>query len=114
MASEDPGARVRGALTTLYAWYRETEPMFGKLFSDRASVPELDHFLAADTDRSLDELADELAAGFAADCPRASRLRAMSRLAVDFWTWRRLTDAELDDEAAAELMVSAVVAGAGV
>src|SRR4051794_33452952 len=42
---EDPGERVRAALTQIYDWYRETEPMYGKLFSDRASVPQLDRFL---------------------------------------------------------------------
>src|SRR3712207_7573950 len=36
LAQADPGARVRGVLAALYGWYRETEPMYGKLFSDRA------------------------------------------------------------------------------
>src|SRR5262245_40566434 len=41
VAVGDPTQRVVGALTRLYRWYRETEPMFGKLFSDRYAVPEL-------------------------------------------------------------------------
>src|SRR5262245_34011942 len=40
LAEADAAERVRGVLVRLYAWYRETEPMYGKLFSDRASVPE--------------------------------------------------------------------------
>ena len=109
-ALEDPDARVRAVLARLYGWYRETEPMFGKLFSDRSSVPELDHFLEQEIDRVQAELAEGLAAGFAARGRRAERLTAIIRLALDFWTWRRLSREGLDDEAAAELMADAVEA----
>ena len=43
--------------------------MYGKLFSDRASVPELDRFLEQNIDRMQAELADDLAAGFARPRP---------------------------------------------
>ena len=108
LAQEEPGVRVRDVLVRLYGWYRETEPMYGKLFSDRASVPELDRFLEENTDRRLVELADELAAAFSARGRRADRLHALIRLALDFWTWRRLAREGLDDEAAADLMAAAV------
>ena len=108
LALEDPGERVRAALARLYGWYRETEPMYGKLFSDRASVPELDRFLEQDIDRLQAELADRMAAGFAARGRRAERLNAMIRLSADFWTGRRLSREGLDDEAAAELMAAAI------
>ena len=110
LALDDPGERVRAALARLYGWYRETEPMFGKLFSDRASVPELDRFMEQNIDRMQAELADGLAAGFAARGRRAERLNALIRLALDFWTWRRLSREGLDDEAAAELMAAAIAA----
>jgi len=113
LAQPDPGARVRDALGRLYAWYRETEPMFGKLFSDRASVPELDRFLEQNIDRVLADLADDLAAGFAVRGRRAERLHALVRVAVDFWTWRRLTRDGLADEDAADLMTAAVAGGTG-
>lgn len=106
LAQEAPGERIRGVLARLYGWYRDTEPMLGKLFSDRASVPELDRFLAQNIDRLQAELADGLAAACAARGRRAVRLKALARLAVDFWTWRRLTREGLDDEAAAEVMAS--------
>jgi AcrR family transcriptional regulator len=106
LALEDPGERVRAVLARLYGWYRETEPMFGKLFSDRASVPELDHFMEQDIDRMQAELADDLAAGFAAHGRPSERVRALIRLALDFWTWRRLSREGLDDEAAAKLMAA--------
>jgi AcrR family transcriptional regulator len=105
---EDPGDRVRAALTGLYGWYRETEPMTGKLFSDRASVPELDQFMEQDIDRIQAELADGVAAAFAARGRRAERLNALIRLALDFWTWRRLSHEGLDDEAAADLMAAVI------
>ena len=107
---EDPIARVRDALVRLYGWYRETEPMFGKLFSDRTSVPELDRFLEENIDRDQAELADGLAAGFDARGRRAKELNALIRLALDFWTWRRLTREGVDDEAAADVMAAAVAA----
>jgi len=113
LAQSDPGARVRDALGRLYGWYRETESMFGKLFSDRASVPELDRFLEQNIDRVLADLTDDLVAGFAVRGRRADRLRALVRVALDFWTWRRLTREGLVDEDAADLMTAAVAAGIG-
>ena len=108
VALEDPHERVRTALALLYGWYRETEPMYGKLFSDRASVPELDRFLGENYDRMQAELTAELASGFGARGRRAERLTALIRLALDFWTWHRLSGEGLDDETAAELMAAAV------
>jgi AcrR family transcriptional regulator len=108
LALDDPAERVRGALAGLYRWYRETEPMFGKLFSDRVSVPELDRFLSENIDRSQAELADALLAGFGVRGKRAERLRALIRLALDFWTWSRLVGEGLNDEAAADVMAAAV------
>jgi AcrR family transcriptional regulator len=107
-ALTDAGERMRAALVVLYGWYRETEPLLGKLFSDRASVPELDRFMEQNGDRMRDQLADELASGFAARGRRAQRVNALIRLAVDFWTWRRLTGEGLDDESAAKLITDAV------
>jgi AcrR family transcriptional regulator len=110
----EPGERVRGALAQLYGWYRETEPLYSKLFSDRASVPELDRFLEKNIDRVQAELADDLVAAFGVRGRRAERTGALIRLALDFWTWRRLSGEGLDDEAAADLMVAAIAAhGAG-
>src|SRR4051812_42979147 len=110
LALEEPRERVRLALVRLYRWYREVEPMFGKLYSDRASVPELDEFMKQDIDLMPAALAEGLSAGFAARGRRAQRLAALIGLAVDFWTWSRLSREGLDDEAAAELMVAAIAA----
>jgi len=108
LALADPGERVHATLTPLYGWYRETEPMFGKLFCDRATVPELDRYLEQNIDRIQADLADDLAAAYKARGRRAERLKALTRLALDFWTWRRLTNEGLDDKTAAETMATAI------
>ena len=113
LAIDDPAERVRAALGGFYSWYRETQPMFGKLFSDRASVPELDRFLEQNVDRMQAELADDLTAGFGVRGRRVERIGALVRLALDFWTWRRLTRDGLADEDAADLMTAAVAGGTG-
>jgi AcrR family transcriptional regulator len=110
LADEDPRRRVRTAVARLYGWYRETEPMYGKLFSDRASVPELDRFMEQEVDGAQERLAGELAAGFGGRGRRSERRRALIRLALDFWTWHRLKREGLEDEAAADVMAAAVTA----
>jgi len=112
LADGDAGERVRGVLGLVYRWYRETEPMYGRLFSDRASVPELDRFLEQNIDRMLAGLGADLLTGFGVRGRRAVRLRALIRVALDFWTWRRLAGEGLDDEAAADVMAAAVATGA--
>ena len=97
LALEDPARRVSETLSGIYAWYRETEPMFGKLFSDRASVPELDRFMENDIDRFHAELAETLADSLEARGRSPRPQRALLRLGLDFWTWRRLDREGLDD-----------------
>jgi AcrR family transcriptional regulator len=108
LAQTEAGARVRSVLALLYGWYRETEPMYGKLFGDRASVPELDRFLEQTIDRFQADLANDLTAAFGLRGSGADRLGALIRVALDFWTWRRLAGEGLGDAPAAELMAAAV------
>jgi hypothetical protein len=81
--------------------------MFGKLYSDRTSVPELDRHLEENIDRAHAEAASALAASFGGRGRRAERTGALIRLALDFWTWQRLSREGFDDEAAADLMAGA-------
>ena len=103
LALEDPAERLRAALTSLYGWYRETAPMQRRVHGERATVPELDAWMARSTDPMLAELRAVLAAGF--DRPDAYALVA---LALDFWTWQRLDREGLDDAAAARLMTGTI------
>lgn len=112
IAAEAPGERVVAVLTELYAWYRETEPLFGKLFSDRFSVPELDAFMTNGVDRMQEHVTSILstAAGQVAG-ESAEHQRALARVAAEFWTWRRLSREGLADQDAARLMADVVLGG---
>ena len=109
LALEEPAERLRTVLTALYGWYRETAPMQRRVFGERATVPELDAWLAESSDPMLADLAATLSAGFAAP----AGARALVAVALDFWTWQRLDAQGLDDAAAADLMTGAVLASAG-
>jgi hypothetical protein len=74
-----------------------------RVFGERSTVPELDAWMSQSTDLMLAELADGLAAGFG-----NRDARPLVALALDFWTWQRLTGEGLDDAAAAELMTGVV------
>jgi AcrR family transcriptional regulator len=103
LALADPAERLRMVLTAVYGWYRENAPMQRRVHGERATVPELDAWMARSTDPVLAELAARLSAGF--DRPDAHALVA---LALDFWTWQRLDRQGLHDNAAAELMTGVV------
>ena len=108
-ALEDPAQRLRSVLASLYGWYREAAPMQRRVQGERATVPELDAWMAQSADPMLAELATGLSADF--DHPQA---RALVALALDFWTWQRLDREGLGDVEAAELMTSVVSGAAGV
>jgi AcrR family transcriptional regulator len=103
-ALEDPRDRARAVLSALYGWYRDNEAIQERVQGDRATVPELDDFMAGTFDVAL--------ADFAARLGDSEPARALARLALDFWTWRRLSADGLDDDAAADLMAGAVACAA--
>lgn len=107
LALAKPQDRLRAVLASLYAWYRETEPMASSVRRDRALVPALDSLLAASMDIRVTELTGALTAGFARKGRAAKRTGAAVALALDFWTWHRLSREGLGDEEAAELMAGA-------
>jgi AcrR family transcriptional regulator len=115
LAPEHPVDRVRSVLDAVYGgWYRRSRRMMRNLQRDRRSDPALDEFMGANSDAALGGIADALAAGFAVEGDRATRLRSLIRVALDFWTWERLASEGMDDEAAAELMTDAIAGLAGV
>lgn len=107
LAVADPHERLGIVLGRLYGWYRETEPMFGRLFAERTLIPELDAFMGAEIDRLQEGLADDLAAAFRRRGRAAAELRALIRVALDFPTWKRLSGEGMRDDAAAALMATA-------
>jgi AcrR family transcriptional regulator len=104
-ASEDPAERVREMLAAFYAWYREGEAMQLSVQGERSTVPELEAWMAQTADVQQAELAGALAAGFG---HAAKGVRPLIRVALDFWTWRRLKEEGLTDAKAADLMAAAV------
>jgi AcrR family transcriptional regulator len=95
LALEDPAVRLRTALTDLYGWYRRTAAMQRRLMGERATVPELDAWMAQTRDPLFAAITDRLADGYE---------RPVVALALDFWTWDRLDREGLDDPAAVALM----------
>jgi AcrR family transcriptional regulator len=108
LALPDPTERVRAALRGFYGWYRETAPMAEKIQRDRGAVPALDALMEQTSDARLAQLTEALAGGFRSRGRRAERQRALIRLALEFWTWRRLNREGLDDHTAADVMSEAV------
>jgi AcrR family transcriptional regulator len=111
MSLPDPEQRVRAAVRAFYGWYRETGAMAENVQRDRGAVPQLDALMKETADAQFATLADALSAGFRRRGARADRQRALIRLALDFWTWRRLDLEGLDDDSAADLMTEAVTGG---
>lgn len=113
LAASDPDERLESTLRELYAWYRRTERLSANVRRDRALLPALDEVMA-EGDQRLAGLADALAAGLAAGGDPPLVLRAAVALALDFWTWRRLSQEGLDDGTAARVMAAAARAAADI
>ena len=108
LALSSPTARLRAVLREFYGWYREAAPMSEKIQRDRGAIPALDALMRQTVDARLAQLAQELAKSFRLRGRRSERQRTLIRLALDFWTWRRLDLEGLDDETAADVMSEAV------
>jgi len=113
LALDDPDERVREVLRLLYRSYGRTAPMTEKIQRDRHAIPALNALMERTGDAQLDRTADVLAAGFRARGSRAKHVRALIRLALDFWTWKRLRSEGLTAGDAAEIMAGVVVGSAG-
>jgi AcrR family transcriptional regulator len=55
-ALPDPAERLQAVLTLLYGWYRGNAPMQRRIHGERATVPELDAWLARSYDVMIAEL----------------------------------------------------------
>jgi AcrR family transcriptional regulator len=113
LSAKDPSRRLHGTLVALYGWYRDTEPMTLNVERDRLVLPALDEVIEEARSSRLARLVPSLAAGFVRSPKTRRDVRASIALALEFWTWRRLTREGLSDQQAARVMVSAVGAAAG-
>lgn len=107
-----PDERLRAVLGPQYRWYRKNARGTENLQRDRLVMPALDAVMKIRMDQQFANLANALASGFARKGRQPKGVRAAVALALDFWTWRRLADEGMSDDAAAALMVGAVKAAA--
>jgi AcrR family transcriptional regulator len=112
LAVDSPGERVRAVLAPLYRWYRKHARMSENLQRDRLVMPALDAVMKIRMDEQLGGLANALASGFAGKGRPAKPVGAAVALALDFWTWRRLSGEGMSDDAAATLMAATIAAAA--
>ncbi len=118
---EDPDVRTYRAIAEMYAYYRRSGEMLEHTLRDGALVPALDEILDRKWWPVIERVVDSLmvgrgasstgeggSAGTRGPAPVMSEVRAALRLAVDFWTWRTLTDEGLGDEEAAALQARMV------
>jgi AcrR family transcriptional regulator len=107
-AIAEPEERLLAALTELYAWFRETEPMTANLLRDMERLPALQEVVEGGIGRYLQSVRELLAAPYRARGRRRERLDAALGAVLDFHLWRAL--APLGDEEAARLAAHLVAA----
>jgi AcrR family transcriptional regulator len=112
LALDNPDKRLRAVLGPLYRWYRKNARATENLQRDRLVLPALDAVMRIRMDQHFANLANALADGFEPKRRSAKGVGAAVALALDFWTWRRLAAEGMSDDAAAGLMVGAVIAAA--
>ncbi len=108
---EDPAARAEAALGALYVYYAGDARGLALVLRDAEEIPALRDVLEPFVGY-LGWIADDLAARWDVSGDAARWLRAVSGLAVDFWTWRSLAERGLAPHEAARLMAGLVGATA--
>lgn len=107
----DPRRRLAMALDELYAYYEGTEPMFSNVLRDADLVEPLRPTLVP-MQAILAETAEILTVGWGARGRRKLALAAAVNHAIDFHTWRSLTEGTQITRAEAVELVSALVEAA--
>jgi AcrR family transcriptional regulator len=104
-AIEDPDERLRVALGEIYAFFGRTQGMTGNLLRDLPGSPVLQE-VAAPYLAYWQGVRDVLAHGWTTRGRKRRLLKAVIAHAIEFDTWRSLTQREgLDDIEAANVMV---------
>jgi AcrR family transcriptional regulator len=106
---EDPSERLRLALTALYGYYRDGEPMLTSVLRDEAELPVLTEVLEP-FHAYLREVAGSLATGWGVRAETQRVIRAAVGHTVQFETFRSLAEQNLAVQEAADLMVEFVSA----
>jgi AcrR family transcriptional regulator len=101
---DDPAARLRRGLSELYSFYETAEDMLTCLLRDAPIHPLTRELFELRAGPSLAEVRSALAEPL-----RGRRALAALDLALDFHSWRRLTDSGLSRSEAVETMVAAIL-----
>jgi AcrR family transcriptional regulator len=107
---QDPDERLVSALRELYGWYAGTEDMMGNVLRDAPIVPALGELMKDRWWALVERMCEILLQGTNLRGQRRRRARAAARVALDFTTWRTLTDQGLSQRDAADLAASFVSA----
>ena len=107
MAEADPQGALTGVLDALYGWYRQHRPMVENMQRDRLLLPAMDLVMKVRMDGQMSDLAAGFASRFAGG-GRSDIVRAAVALALDFWTWRRLSQEGITDSEASRMMAETV------
>jgi AcrR family transcriptional regulator len=109
----DPEERLRLALYDLYAFFRRTEQLTANVRRDLPELPVLQE-VASPVVQYWESVRAVLDRGWTARGRRRALVRAAVGHAIQFETWRSLVRGEeLDDAAAADVMVLLVLAAGG-
>jgi AcrR family transcriptional regulator len=104
----DPPERLRAALSEVYAYHRQTEPMMSNVVRD-AQVHPLTREMAEPYMQHWERMRYVLATGWGVGGERLVMLLGTLGHALDFQTWRSLVRQQgLSDEQAIEVMVGMV------
>jgi AcrR family transcriptional regulator len=107
-AVADPAERTRAALLAIYGYYRETEPMTGKVMRDAQVMPALASLLESGYRPFMQTLRDDLSAALGG--PDDARLKAAIALAMRFEAWSTLAAEGMSDPEAADLALTMILA----
>jgi AcrR family transcriptional regulator len=111
-AIADPAERLSTALDALYAYYERNEGMWTNVLRDETLVDAVRSALGTYRD-FLDNAAEALVVGWGARGARRRVLRAATRHAVDFQTWRSLArDGEIGRAAVVDLASAMIIRAA--
>jgi AcrR family transcriptional regulator len=99
---DDPEARVRRAVELVYAYYAADELLMANIMRDVEDDPMTQYAVGVRFAPVFGRLHEVVVAGFRAGGARRKRIAGAIAVALDFYTWRTLTRAGLDERAKIE------------
>lgn len=108
-AIENPTERLVHALTELYRWYGSKRDMWSNVLRDASTMPAVAGVMDRAWRPFVEQMIDELAKGWSPGRKDRDALEPMLRVAVDFNTWRTLTESGVSQDRAAQLAADMVI-----